>query len=432
MKVVGLITEYNPFHNGHLYHLKESKKITKSEYSVAIMSGNFLQRGEPALVDKWTRARMAVDNGVDLVIELPVVFACQSAEIFAFGAIKTLDSFGIIDSICFGSESGIIEELDYIAEILNNEPEYYRECLKLGLKQGYSFPKARENALIKYIESSNLLEPSTINSIVSSPNNILAIEYLKSLKKIHSSIKPYTLKRKQANYHDKSLTGTISSATAIREQLLNSTSMKSIKHVVPDRTYNYLKDHYTEHGSFNSLDNFSIILLYLLRNCTSDSIKNLSDVNEGLENRIIDCSRKYSTINDILDCITTKRYTMTRLKRIFIHLLLNLNKDIVNKMIAAGPQYIRVLGASSKGIEILKRAKQASNLPIIIKFADHSKLNNALVKQMLEIDKKATDIFELGLHKDKSRVNLDYVMTPYIKLEKWHQIMPISLAMHHK
>ncbi|MFA5524763.1 MAG: nucleotidyltransferase family protein, partial [Tissierellales bacterium] len=130
MKVVGLITEYNPFHNGHLYHLNESKKRTNAEYSVAIMSGNFLQRGEPALVDKWTRAKMAIDNGVDLVIELPVVFACQSAEFFSYGAIKILDSLGIIDSICFGSELGDIKKLNYIADILHDEPDNYKMSLK--------------------------------------------------------------------------------------------------------------------------------------------------------------------------------------------------------------------------------------------------------------------------------------------------------------
>lgn len=417
MRIVGLITEYNPFHNGHLYHLNKSKSITNSEYSVAIMSGNFLQRGEPALVDKWTRTKMAIDNGVDLVIELPVIYACQSAEIFAFGAIKTLDSLSIIDSICFGSESGNIEELDYIAEILNNEPENYREYLKLGLSQGYSYPKAREYALVKYTEVFNLLDSSTISSIISNPNNILSIEYLKSLKKINSNIKPYTLKRKQSNYHDKSLTGTISSATAIRELLIKNTSIENIRHVVPDKTYKYLKDFYNEYRGFNSLDNFSMILLYLLRNSTSDSLKKFSDVNEGLDNRIIDCSTKYSSICDILDCISTKRYTMTRLKRILIHLLLNLNKEIVNELISVGPQYIRVLGANTKGIEILKMAKKISNLPIITKFADYTKLNNSLVSQMIEIDKKATDIYELGLSKDKSKVNLDYTISPYIKLD---------------
>ncbi|SCG83492.1 UPF0348 protein [Proteiniborus sp. DW1] len=416
MRIVGLITEYNPFHNGHLYHLNKSKSITNSEYSVAIMSGNFLQRGEPALVDKWTRAKMAIDNGVDLVIELPVIYACQSAEIFAFGAIKILDSLGIIDSVCFGSESGNIKELDCIAEILNNEPELFRECLKIGLSQGHSYPKAREYALTKYIESSNLFDPSTINSIVSNPNNILSIEYLKSLKKIDSSIKPYTLKRKHSNYHDKSLTGTISSATAIREQLINNTSIENIKHVVPSKTYKYLEDFYNEYRGFNYLDNYSTILLYLLRNSTSDSLKNILDVNEGLDNRIIDCSTKYSSIYDILDCINTKRYTMTRLKRIFTHLLLNLNKEIVHELVPIGPQYIRVLGANSKGIEILKMAKKSSKLPIITKFADYIKLNNALVSQMIELDKKATDIYELGLSKDKSKVNLDYTTSPYIKL----------------
>ncbi|WIV10819.1 nucleotidyltransferase [Proteiniborus sp. MB09-C3] len=415
MKIVGLITEYNPFHNGHLYHLNESKKITNSEYSIAVMSGNFLQRGEPALVDKWTRAKMAVDNGVDLVVELPVVYACQSAELFAYGAIKILDSLGIVDSICFGSELGNIQPLDYIAEILNNEPKCYKEYLRSELEQGNSFPRAREKALINYLGKTDSLDSSMISSILSNPNNILSIEYLKSIKKIDSSIKPFTLKREKSSYHDKAISNNISSATAIREQLIN-TSLENIKHTVPHITYKYLESFYNDNKDFNSLNNFSMILLYLLRNSTPEILKNILDVSEGLDNRIIDCSSKYNCIDDILNCVSTKRYTMTRLKRIIIHLLLSMNKNIIRTLHSYGPQYIRILGLNSKGIDILRQAKKTSSLPIITKFADYPKLNNKILNQMIELDKKATDVYILGLSRGEMKMNLDYTMSPYIKL----------------
>jgi len=412
MKVVGLIAEYNPFHNGHLYHLLESKKITKSDYSIAVMSGNFLQRGEPALVDKWTRAKMAIDNGIDLVIELPLIYACQSAEFFAFGSVKILDSLGIINSICFGSESGDIQSLDYIAEILYEEPEAYKKYLKSHLDQGLSYPKAREQALTKYLKEFADLDFSNIEEIISSPNNILSIEYLKSLKKIKSNIRPFTLKRIKSNYHDKKLTGTISSATAIREQLIRNPVLENIKHTVPEATYTHLVNFYKEHNGFNSLENYSIILLYLLRNSSSSILKNIVDVTEGLDNRIIDCSSKYNDISDILECVNTKRYTITRLRRILIHLLLNIDKKNINFLQSYGPQYIRVLGANTNGIYLLKEMKKTCSLPIITKFADYKKFNNDILNKMIEIDKKATDIYSLGLNKGK--MNLDYLTSPYI------------------
>lgn len=417
MRIVGLITEYNPFHNGHLYHLNESKKITNSEYSVAVMSGNFLQRGEPALVDKWTRAKMAIDNGVDLVVELPVIYACQSAEFFALGAIKILNSLGVIDSVCFGSELGDIEKLDYIAEILTNEPDDFKEELKFNLRLGYSYPKAREYALTEYLKESDSIDLSVVSSIVSNPNNILSIEYLKSLKKVGSNIKPFTLERKQSHYHDKNLTGVISSATAIREQLINNPILENIKHTMPSLTYKYLEDFYIEHKAFNSLDNFSSILLYLLRNSTSERLKNLLDVSEGLDNRIIECSYKYSSINQIIDCISTKRYTLTRLKRILVHLLIDLNKNDIKTLHSYGPQYIRILGLNSKGVKILNQAKKTSALPIITKFADYTKIDNEILHQMIEIDKRATEIYSIGLKKGKMKANLDYTTSPYIKLD---------------
>lgn len=416
MKTVGLITEYNPFHNGHLYHLNESKTITCSDYSIAVMSGNFVQRGEPALVDKWTRAKMAVDNGVDLVIELPLIYACQSAEFFAYGAVKILDSLGVVDSICFGSEIGDIQPLDYIAEILNNEPTLFVRYLKNSLALGNSFPKAREYALVNYLKESNSAYSSIVINAISNPNNILSIEYLKALKKIGSHIKPYTLERKESNYHSKSLSGTFSSATSIREHLLNTYALENIIHTVPSYTHVHLKNFLEENKNYNSIDNFSNILLYLLRNSQPEKLKNIVDVSEGLHNRIISCSTEHSSLDDIINCVSTKRFTLTRLKRILIHLLIDIEQNELNLLHSYGPQYIRVLGLNSKGFNIIKKAKQHCPLPIITKFADYKKYNNEILNQMILLDKKATDIYFLGLKKSKMKMNLDYVTSPYVNM----------------
>ncbi len=216
MKVAGLIVEYNPFHNGHLYHLEQSKKLTGADCIVCIMSGNFIQRGEPALVNKWARAKMALLSGADLVIELPLVYAMSSAEFFAYGAVSILNSLNIVDYLCFGSESGSIDELDNIADILVWEPQAYKELLKNHINKGISFPSARQKALADYLN----IGSASLN-ILSESNNILAVEYLKALKRTESQITPVTIKRINNTYNTCDLTGNISSATAIRRNFFN-------------------------------------------------------------------------------------------------------------------------------------------------------------------------------------------------------------------
>ena len=216
-KIIGIVSEYNPFHNGHLYHLQKSLQMTHSSYSIAIISGNFTQRGSTSLVDKWVKTEIAIKNGIDLVIELPLLYSISSAENFAEGAIKILDSLKIIDYISFGSESGDISTLNMISDILLQEPETYKNILSQELSKGLSFPKARENALLMYLN--NIQESS---NILSYPNNILGIEYLKALKKIKSSIIPVTIKRYEAGYHDTTYSGNIASGTAIRNIIKNN------------------------------------------------------------------------------------------------------------------------------------------------------------------------------------------------------------------
>lgn len=414
MRIVGLITEYNPFHNGHKYHIEKAKLITNSEYTISVMSGNFLQRGEPALVDKWTRARMAIDNGVDLVIELPTIYACQSAEIFGYGAVEILNSIGIVDNLVFGSEIGDIDKLFSISKILVDEPHEFKKYLKKYLSKGLVFPKARSNAIIEYLNFSNKFIDN-LEFILSNPNNILGIEYLKALIKTKSKIKPYTIKRIGSNYNDVFLTGNISSATAIRKSIFEN-GVRSIKNTVPKETYYHLEKFTSIFNTFNHLSNYNQLLMFLIR-VKNDYLKNILDVENGLENRIISCFNNNNNILDAIKCIKTKRYTLTRIQRILIHILLDITNESFIDITKKGPQYIRILGASKNGLKILNKIKSNSSIPIITKFSNYKRYNNPSLNKMLELDKLATDIYFLGIDTNRPTSNMDYKTNPYIKKE---------------
>lgn len=391
MSVLGLITEHNPFHNGHLHHLNQSKQVTGCQFSVCVMSGNFIQRGEPALIDKWSRSKMALKAGIDLVLELPNVYAVGTAEVFAFGAVKILNELGVVDSICFGSESGTLDLLDKSASILIDEPEGFKLALKKHLASGITFPKARQLALAEFTESKE------ISNVMKSSNNILGIEYLKALKKIGSSIVPYTIPRIKNEYNSKILSGEISSATSIREMLLKPDNIDSIKAFVPQTTFEILSEEFS-HGKgpvFSS--NFDELVIATIRKAKLNEIRNIFDVNEGLENRIKKAAFKASTIQELVEFVKTKRYTQTRIQRILFHILLGIDKQIYAKLSkAGGPQYIRVLGFNENGKAILNKAKKQASLPIITKLANHMNTGNDLFDQMLQYDITATDLYTLA------------------------------------
>ena len=239
--VLGIIAEYNPFHNGHLYHLLKSKEEAKADSVIAVIGGNFTQRGEPSLLDKWCKAEMAIANGADLVIELPVLYSISSAENFADGAIKVLSSLKIVDTISFGTEYEDLNKLNIVANTLFKEPKEYKDFLSKYLKDGKSFPKARELALIKY------LQDSEYSSIISSPNNILGIEYLKALKKYSSKISPINIKRIDSGHLSLDYSSEFASATAIRN-LVYSNRLKDVKSYIPPASFTILSEEITERG----------------------------------------------------------------------------------------------------------------------------------------------------------------------------------------
>lgn len=302
-KVLGIIAEYNPFHNGHLYHLQNSIKTSGANYTVAVISGNFTQRGSTSLIDKWSKAQMALKNGIDLVIELPLLYSISSAENFAEGAIKILNNLNIVDYISFGTETNDIAILNNIANVLYKEPKDYKNLLSHELSKGISYPKARENALLMYLG-----DIRKYGNILSSPNNILGIEYLKALKKVRSNIMPITMKRIEVGYNELSYKNNIASATAIRDIVKNN-ALDLLQNLVPQSTYNILMENIKVGHIVPDLSTFEKQIIYNLRKMSIQEIANLADVSEGLEHAIKNTANSCNSIVEFLNTIKSKRYT---------------------------------------------------------------------------------------------------------------------------
>jgi predicted nucleotidyltransferase len=404
MNVTGIIAEYNPFHNGHLYHIDQARRLTEADAIVCIMSGNFVQRGEPAIVDKWSRTRMAIQAGADLVIELPTNFALQSAEGFARGAVGILDSIGLVKNLVFGSETGKVEPLHVFAEFLLNETDSFRARLQLELKKGVTFPVARMNAL------SGNCGTKTLESTLKNPNNILGIEYVKSLLKIKSKIKPITIKRIESGYHYPNLKK-VPSATAVRNHIKTMGLSNSLKLALPGFSFNILEKEFSRGKGPVFTDDFSQFILGDLRLKSPKDLTGLSDISEGLENRILQEARSCGDIRELLYRIKTKRYTLTRIQRLIWQNVFRLTKELA----VYEPQYVRVLGFSErKGKQLLKLMKSTSKLPIIIKPAYYTKLNENAIK-LIEIDFLASDIYCLAYKKSSlRRAGSDFLTSVYI------------------
>ena len=399
--VLGIVAEYNPFHNGHLYHLLKSKDITKDDYTIAIISGNFTQRGESSLIDKWTKAEMAIDCGIDLVIELPTIYSISSAENFADGAIKILNSLKIVDHISFGAESEEINSLNLIANVLYKEPKDFKALLSEELNKGLSFAKARENAVIKYFND------KSYGSVISSPNNILGIEYLKSLKKHRSKIEPVLIPRKVSGHLNYDYTGTISSSTAIRN-MIRTGNTRNLKDALTPSSYTILKEEINNGHYIGDFSEFEKIIMYKLRTQNVEDIKKLPDVSEGLENLIKKAAQSCNTLENFINMVSSKRYPETRIKRIALYSLLGISEKEIEISKKVTP-YVRILGFNKKGKELLSKISKANpSLKVITsvkKFIDEN--NNKNLQKMIDIDILATNIYTLGFQKD-SVCNLDF------------------------
>lgn len=363
MRTVGIVAEYNPFHNGHQYQLTEAKKRCGAQGAVAVMSGGFVQRGDIAICDKWTRATMAVAGGIDLVVELPVVYACQSAEFFARGAVALLEEIGT-DYISFGAETEDVSALTQVAYLLKNPPEFYTELFHKCTAGGDSYPSARAKALAEIGYA----------GILDTPNNILAVEYLKAIK---GTMKPVPVLRK-GSQHDG-----YGSASYLRELLAKG---GDITPFVPKSTVDLLQGAIQRGMAPITLDALESAILAVLRTIPTERLAVIRDVSEGLENRIKRAALENVTLMDTIDAVKTKRYTHSRIRRIMLNTLLGITKETETWQ----PQYIRVLAMNDTGRQILRDVRKKTKLPVITKTAD------AETSPMLELDFTATDVYALA------------------------------------
>lgn len=411
MKVSAIITEYNPLHSGHIYHINKTKELNRCDALICVMSGNFAQRGIPTIIDKWTRTKMALTSGVDLVIELPAIYSISSAEFFAFGAVSLLNNLGIVNDICFGSESGNINLLSLIGKILCDEPAELKTLLKNYLNKGEVYPAARSKAFQQYF-SQNLeyaplykkISNEELNSALNSSNNILGIEYCKSLSKLNSKIKPFTIKREGANYNTDALHHSYSSATSIRKYLKENENITGLKDHLPENVFNIIKDLKIKKYQFT----YSEYMLPYLKHkalTDADSLINLPDVSEGIDNKIIKSLCDLNSYEKILENIKSKRYTYTRINRILCQYFIGFDKYITNQIRTLQAPYARILGFNSTGKKVLKELKKKSQIPVYVKIPKYA-------DNMLNLDIQATRAYSL-LNKNIA-YNSDYLTTPII------------------
>ncbi len=383
MKAVGVIVEYNPFHYGHVYHLERAKEVTGADIVIAAMSGNFLQRGEPALVSKWARTEMALTGGADLIFELPYAFAVQKAETFANGAVSLLSAAGCA-YLCFGSESGNIDDFYQTYQFLNQNDDAYKAAIREFLQQGNSYPKALSLAFKSLSPTEELID-------LAKPNNILGFQYVTAAEKQHAALKMATIQRKNADYHDEEFTSApIASATSIRKALFSQDSKKdSIASYVPEYSYQILLQYHKTFGNFHNWDNYWPFIKLALLQTNAEDLKQIYEMEEGLENRFLAAALKAETFAQFMNAVKTKRYTWTRLQRALTHVLTRTTKeDLIMK--DEKVTYLRLLGMTENGRAYLNRYKKDIPLPLIVKRA-------AFDDPLIRIDSKAARIHAMGL-----------------------------------
>ncbi len=393
MKIVGLIVEYNPFHNGHLYHIEESLRLTGADKVVVVMSGDFVQRGTPAIMPKHLRAQMALQCGASLVIELPVRYATGSAEYFATGAVSLLHQLGCVDYICFGSECGDIEKLSKVSNILSEEPEEFKCALQEYLKLGHTFPIARQKAMTDFL--SMYSSDEVLSTILSEPNNILGVEYLKALRMLNSPIQAVTIRRNTSHYHDKALQHNYSSASSIRACIQKKDgdcqlSLKELEGQVPTTCYTLLSDSYATRYPIYP-DDFSLLLHSKLMKETKESLLKFQDMSVELANRIINNRNNFTTFEEFTELIHTKNMTHARVNRILIHILLDIYKETMSPHANA---YIHILGFRKGDQFILNKIKENSEIPIITKLTVQDDISIE-GQEMLEQDILASNLYEI-------------------------------------
>ena len=394
MQTVGIIAEYNPFHNGHAYQAKQARHLTNADTVIAVMSGHFTQRGEIAIIDKWHRAETAVHSGIDLVLELPAVFAVRSAQYFAAGGVRLLQKLGIVDYLSFGAENADLKSLAVAASGL--EDPLVTEKLKLGLGRGKNYAAALADALVT--------QGYTAHDFIISPNNILAVEYLRALSQYAPTIQPLPVRRIGSGFHDRSFSGSYSSATAIRSELYRATAITPpLRTAMPTATTTMI-DALLQNGSapanISALEN---TILAKLRSLSDMELLAAPEISEGLENRLKTASRNAGTLSELLALTKTKRYPFSRLQRLLIHLLLGTQRQQIEEFDASGPLYARVLALNNQGRSALRKIAAHGTIPTVTKTTAvlnsrsyHAK-NFSPLQSMLAVDITATELFSICL-----------------------------------
>ncbi len=398
MQAVGLVVEYNPFHNGHLHHVTEAKRASQADIAIAVMSGQFLQRGEPAMVDKWTRTKMALANGVDIVIELPYVYSTAFSNEFARGAITLLDLIGC-SSFAFGSEQGTIEPFLNTFDVITSHREQYDRIIQQAIKTGSSYPQA----LFYAYEQLKQQYPNDYIDL-SQPNNILGYHYIEAAKQLHSSIRAFTIPRIEAGYHeDIDNTKAIASATGIRKALREH---QAVSQFLPAYSADLLKEWQQNHGHFMHWEYLWPLLKYSILRHTPAQLTQYADVQEGLEYALIKHAKTSDSYTSFMTNLKSKRYTWTRLQRMLTHIYTGITKEQLHAF--DRPSYIRLLGMTSKGQEYLSTIKKDVSVPLISRVA-------AVKDPMLDLDLHATMMYNIGLQQFSAKKIDEDIKTPPIR-----------------
>lgn len=423
MRVAGIIAEYNPMHNGHIYHLQKTKEISKADFVIAVMSGNFTQRGEPAIIDKWERSRIAVLNGADLVLEMPFVYATGSAPDFAYGGIEILEGLGIVDAVSFGSESADIDKLEQIACFLKNESPAFKQHLKRHLDRGISFPAARQIAVEECLGNDS-------GSLLMTPNDILAVEYLKYVR----TMTPVVIKR-QGSYSSAKLpsemdidsaleaehTGCVEmirnadpaaavSAKAVRKAVAEG-GIDQIRPFVPDDSCEALFAAYGPGVTSALKRKYFDLLRMVILSYEKEELRQIRGMDEGMENRIKKEIRMHADYESFADALKSKRYTRTKIDRLLLHVLAGLKKcDCISSNMIGSKSvdiYTRVLAFNEKGAFLLKKSAEVSAIPVITNIN-----KNAGFPEIAKYDIKAADLYNLLFGRDLYKYS-DYVKRPF-------------------
>ncbi|MCI8342048.1 MAG: nucleotidyltransferase [Firmicutes bacterium] len=393
METIGVISEYNPFHNGHKLHIDKTIEATKNDNITVVMSGNFVQRGEPAIMDKWSRARCALLNGASIVLELPSTFSSSSAEMFALGAMKILNSCGIVSHVSFGSESGNIEQLKKAASVLSEESLPFSLSLKQNLRKGMSFPSARQKALEETYGDDF--------SFISSPNNILAVEYIKSISRLNSKIVPLTFKREGEEYNSKNISR-LASASALRKAVKEN-NIEALKLSMPETACKTLLENIESKNAPIFIDDFYQSISYVARIKPGFELAKIYGIDEGLENRIKNAFSAASSIDEAISLVKSKRYTHTAIQRIFIHMLLDIKSEYIKEYSNCSLPYIRVLGFRKEKEYIIRHLIEKSDVPVVINMKKAFETLDESALRFLKAECTFTDIYFMASKNALSR-----------------------------